>query len=139
MEARVHFHGCTLVALILLGLVFVACDTGRDHVAAKSITGGSTSVLLIILDTTRADHLGAWGYDQDTSPEIDRLAAGGVRFANFFSSAPWTRPSIASLLTGLYPRSTGVYEERFDRGLSHSRVDFESQYQRLVPVRSGVR
>ena len=71
-------------------------------------------MLLVVIDTLRADHLGAWGYPVETSPRLDALAAAGVRFHHFFSNSPWTRPSMASLLTGHYPRTTGVYEEKFD-------------------------
>lgn len=69
----------------------------------------------MIVDTLRADHLGAWGYDRPTSPNMDALAARGVRFDQYYSTCAWTRPAMASMLTGLYPRTTGVYEEKYDR------------------------
>jgi len=72
------------------------------------------SLLLVMIDTLRADHLGAWGYPHPTSPRLDALARDGVRFAQFYSTSAWTRPGVASLLTGQYPRTTGIYEERFD-------------------------
>jgi arylsulfatase A-like enzyme len=62
-------------------------------------------VILISLDTLRADHLGCYGYARPTSPNIDALAAGGVRFATAVSQSPWTRPSHRSMLSGLYPSS----------------------------------
>ncbi len=61
------------------------------------------NVVLILVDTLRPDHLGAYGYGRPTSPAIDALAARGVVFENAFAQAPWTTPSIASLLGGLYP------------------------------------
>ena len=63
------------------------------------------NVLLISVDSLRADHLGTYGYERDTSPAIDALAAEGVVFEAAFSHAPWTLPAHASLLTSLYPRS----------------------------------
>ena len=60
------------------------------------------SVLLIVVDSLRADHLGAYGYLRATSPRIDALAGGGVLFTNAFSQAPWTKPSVASLFTSTY-------------------------------------
>jgi arylsulfatase A-like enzyme len=75
----------------------------------------TTNVVLIVLDTLRADKLGCYGFPEDTSPEIDALAAHGVRFANAISQSPWTRPSIGSMLTGLYPRTLGLYRERNER------------------------
>jgi len=61
------------------------------------------NVLLITVDTLRADHVGAWGYERPTTPTIDALAARGLRFARATAPAPWTLPSVASLNTGLSP------------------------------------
>ncbi len=66
------------------------------------------NVVLISIDTLRADHLKSYGYERDTSPALDTLAAGGVRFADVTASSPWTLPSHISLLTGLYPNHHGV-------------------------------
>lgn len=62
----------------------------------------SPNVLVIVVDTLRADHLSAYDYQRDTSPFIDSLAQQGVRFENAISSASWTQPSHASMLTGRY-------------------------------------
>jgi len=67
------------------------------------------NILLISLDTVRADHLGCYGYARDTSPQIDRLASEGVLFEHAVASAPWTIPSHASLLTGLYARRHRIH------------------------------
>ena len=61
------------------------------------------NVVLVMVDTLRADHLGCYGYERDTSPNLDDLAARGVLFESFYSVAPWTNPAIASLFTGRYP------------------------------------
>nr|HEX4318823.1 sulfatase-like hydrolase/transferase [Kofleriaceae bacterium] len=60
-------------------------------------------VLLITIDTTRADHLGAYGYARPTSPQIDRLAADGVVFDHGWAHAPSTRYSMPAILTGRLP------------------------------------
>ena len=60
-------------------------------------------ILLISLDTLRADHLGMYGHHRPTSPVLDRFAAGGTIFEDASSTAPWTLPAHASMLTGLYP------------------------------------
>ncbi len=65
-------------------------------------------ILLIVLDTMRPDFLGAYGSERPTSPFIDSLAADGVLFANHFSNSTWTKPSVASILTGRYPQRHGV-------------------------------
>ena len=75
---------------------------------------GSTNVVLIIVDTLRADHLGCYGYDKPTTTSIDEIARQGVVFEQTVANCSWTRPSIASLLTSTYPRETGVYKEQFD-------------------------
>lgn len=67
-------------------------------------------VILISLDTLRADHLSAYGYERETSPHLDRLAAGGYRFATAVSQAPWTRPSHRAMLRGQHPLTHGPVE-----------------------------
>jgi len=66
------------------------------------------SVLLITLDTTRADRLGAWGYDGAHTPNLDALAAAGRRYENAYSPVPFTIPSHAAMMTGRYPAHLGV-------------------------------
>ena len=66
------------------------------------------NVVLISIDTLRADHLSSYGYPRPTSPSLDRLASQGVLFENAFSHAPMTAPSHMSLMTALYPESHGV-------------------------------
>lgn len=65
-------------------------------------------ILLITLDTTRADHIGAYGDRQARTPRLDRLAAEGVLFERVVAAAPITLPAHVSLLTGLYPFAHGV-------------------------------
>lgn len=71
------------------------------------------NVLIYLVDTLRADHLGLYGYDQKTSPGLDAWAAGGVVFDRAYAPTSWTRPSVVSLLTGLDAISHGV-EDRLD-------------------------
>jgi|GEM_PF-983045 len=70
-------------------------------------------VVLYVIDTLRADALGVYGATRAT-PNIDGLARDGVRFAHAISTATWTRPATASLLTGLYPSTHGA-KDRPDR------------------------
>lgn len=71
----------------------------------------SPNVLIIIVDTLRADHLSPYGYARDTSPYLNQLAQQGVLFENAISPSSWTLPSHASMLTGLYPHDNGVGED----------------------------
>ena len=68
-------------------------------------------VILISIDTVRADHLGCYGYARDTSPNIDALAREGVTFSRAFAQASWTLPSHMSVMTSLYPPVHGVQED----------------------------
>src|SRR5947199_94350 len=69
---------------------------------------GAPNVVLIMVDTLRADHLSCYGSTAVKTPHIDALAADGTRWANAFAQASWTRPSVATILTGLYPSSHGA-------------------------------
>jgi len=69
---------------------------------------GAPNIVLIMVDTLRADRLGVYGNAGGKTPSIDGLAADGVRFAHAFSQASWTRPSVATIFTGLYPSSHGA-------------------------------
>jgi arylsulfatase A-like enzyme len=66
------------------------------------------SILIVLVDSLRPDYLGIYGFDGEISPAIDRLATESVLFENSFSTAPWTKPAVASLLTSLYPEVHGV-------------------------------
>ncbi len=89
--------GRALQASLIVVAVFSlqACSTGR---------GTPPNVLLIVLDTTRADRISSFGYERQTSPNLDGLAEEGTLFENCTTPGPWTLPSHASLFTGLYPR-----------------------------------
>lgn len=77
------------------------------EVVSRARSEEGWNVLLVSLDTLRADRLGCYGHERPTSPHLDALAARGLRFATAVAQAPWTRPSHRSLLTGLYPASHG--------------------------------
>jgi arylsulfatase A-like enzyme/Flp pilus assembly protein TadD len=70
---------------------------------AKIKQDSNLNVLLVTLDTTRADRLGCYGHSRARTPNLDGLAAGGVRFENVYCQVPLTTPSHCSILTGTYP------------------------------------
>lgn len=81
----------------------------REASSKRSDRGLSLrNVLLITIDTLRADRLGCYGHTAARTPTIDALAASGVRFENAFTHVPLTLPSHATLLTGRYPSATGI-------------------------------
>jgi arylsulfatase A-like enzyme len=73
---------------------------------------GSPNVLLVVLDTVRADRLSLYGYGRDTSPNLIRLARHSVRFERARAAAPWTLPSHASMFTGRLPHELKVFVNR---------------------------
>jgi hypothetical protein len=89
---------CVLGTLLLLG-----CGSTPETALART-----RGYILISIDTLRADHLGCYGYDRDTSPYLDALAARGVLFERAFSQIPATLESHMSIFTGLYPTEHGV-------------------------------
>ena len=66
------------------------------------------NVILIIIDTLRADHLSCYGYHRETSPSLDSLAASGTRWENCQAQAPWTLPATATIFTGLNAKQHGT-------------------------------
>jgi arylsulfatase len=90
-------------------IVGAADDTG----APPRRPSGRANVLLYLIDTLRADHLGCYGYDRPTSPRIDALAADGVLFADALAQASWTRPATASIMTGVDPPVHGAVGIRY--------------------------
>jgi len=66
------------------------------------------NVVLIVVDTVRADHLGTYGYERKTDAKLQKFAEEAAVFTQAYSHAPWTKPSIASMLTSRLPREHGV-------------------------------
>ncbi len=68
------------------------------------------NVLVVLVDTLRKDHVGAYGYTRDTSPNIDALAKEAILFRDLMPHSSWTRPSVASLFTSVYPEIHGAQD-----------------------------
>ena len=87
--------------IIIAAAAFLAARFLRPGVKVRK--DSRLNVLLVTLDTTRADRLGCYGYPRARTPNLDGLASAGVRFENAYSQVPLTTPSHSSLLTGTYP------------------------------------
>ncbi len=74
----------------------------------RSHASDGPNLLILLVDTLRADHLGLYGYERDTTPNLDRFAADSLVFTKAISQSSWTMPATASLLTGLSPLDHGV-------------------------------
>jgi arylsulfatase A-like enzyme/Flp pilus assembly protein TadD len=97
-----------LVALILGGCTREPTPSSSSERAVEPKVQGP-SIVLVTLDTTRADHIGAYGYEAAHTPTIDGLAAGGYRFDRAYTAVPLTTPSHATILSGLYPTRHGIH------------------------------
>jgi arylsulfatase A-like enzyme len=106
-----------VVTAAAVGLFFQGC--------AREAREQRYNVLLLCVDTLRPDRLGYMGHARDTSPAIDQLAAEGVRFEKCYSVSGWTLPSMATILTGMYPRD-------------HLATDFHWSMDPALPTMAGI-
>jgi|GEM_PF-1835465 len=83
-------------------------ELASDRADAPTDGERPRNVIFVLIDTLRADALGCYGYERPTSPRIDALANAGTLFEDVSSPAPWTKPSTASVLTGLWPSRHGA-------------------------------
>jgi arylsulfatase A-like enzyme len=102
-QHQAHPSPTRIVAL----LAVVACVVGAACTRSRE-RPERPNVLLISIDTLRADRVGAYGYQLETTPAIDALAARGVRFADVTVPWPKTWPSMASMVTGTAPQTNGI-------------------------------
>lgn len=100
---KIVFAGLTIVVVIaaVLTVVFLM----RAHNKRDSIK--EFNLIVICVDTLRADHLGCYGYHRKTSPRIDSLAENGILFENAYSNSSFTRESVSTILSGLLPSVSG--------------------------------
>ena len=98
-----------LVCGVIAALAAAGCSRAQDHGLGRAGALRGANVLLITIDTLRQDRVGAYGNPDGLTPNIDRLAARGVRYAHAFSPAPLTLPAHASILTGLLPPRHGIH------------------------------
>jgi arylsulfatase A-like enzyme len=100
-----RFIGSILLCFVIL---FAGSSCGKG---SHSQDGSRPNIILISIDTLRADHIHGLGYDRETTPMLDRLIQRGSAFSTAVSNAPWTLPSHASMLTSLYPHTHGLTSE----------------------------
>lgn len=105
-----------LIFIVSLFMLLAAC--GRVEVEHVPV-----NFLILLLDTTRADHIHCYGYERDTTPTIDSLAGAGTMWLNVQGQSSWTLPSMASIFTGLTERQhlAGIRDDKqysLHRGLT---------------------
>ena len=113
---RIRASHFPISALLLAG-AFVSPGCGPAEpsrpsrpAALASKPGTNPNIVLVSIDSLRADHVGCYGYGKPTTPGIDRLAAEGVRFENAVSTTSWTLPAHATMFTGLYSYTHGLVD-----------------------------
>lgn len=105
LDARGRFE---IIAPALLIPATAQAELPRKRTKPRTPEVDRPNIVLFLVDTLRADHLGAYGYPKPTSPNIDAFAREAVLFRDAHAETSWTRPTVASLLTGLSIRSHGV-------------------------------
>jgi choline-sulfatase len=102
-----------LIPLLFLLPALLGCRGSERLAGAATPTpapAAPANLLLIVIDCLRADTVSAYGYERPTTPNLDALAREGTVFRNAFAQASWTRPSLPSILTGLYPSEHGLLD-----------------------------
>jgi arylsulfatase A-like enzyme len=105
---RIQTSRCAILLLAIASLAWLGSCGG----------GGGTrpNVIVIVMDTLRADRLGCYGYERPTSPAIDAFAAEATHYRRAFATAPWTVPTHGSLFTGKLPFEHGAHTRKHDDG-----------------------
>ncbi len=117
----------TVLVAVVCAVNLGSIESGRVAAAGlPAAPADAPNVLVIVMDTVRADHLSALGYARATTPNLDRIASQGVLFEDAISTSSWTLPAHASLLTGRYP---------FEHGAEV--VDYDGRYPTLAEAFEG--
>ena len=110
--------------ILIYLLLLAACSAGEPGQPAEPVPDGARlvvatprNVLLVILDTVRADRIGAWGNERDLTPNIDALARESTVFFNAYANSGWTLPAHASMFTGQYPVGHRATQETLALGV----------------------
>jgi len=105
----------SIVLLFLIPFLGIFCSSNKKPM----------NVLLITVDTLRPDHLGYGGHFRNLSPNIDKFARESIVFTNAYSQSGWTLPSVATILTGKYPKD-------------HGAVDFHVKLNNALPTMASI-
>ena len=111
----------TRVERYAVALVFCAasCGSGGEDRETEAESATGPDIILVSIDSLRADHVGCYGYERDTTPFLDQLAAEGVRFENAISTTSWTLPSHAAMFTGLNDSVHGLVDNGLRLASAH--------------------
>ena len=113
-----------ILFLIIISLNILSCEKKEEPL----------NVILITIDTLRADHLSCYGYNRKTSPNMDKIARSGVLFLNTVASSSFTPPSMATIFTSRYPSSHGVKHGVFKKDKVFNQEVLSGSIQTLAKV-----
>ena len=108
MKRKIVFPVAFFLLALIAAIALWRPRHGRPIDSGRLSRKGPLNVLLITLDTTRADHIGAYGYRHGRTPAIDALASEAIRFSRAQTPVPLTLPAHASIMTGTYPTFHGI-------------------------------
>ena len=126
-----------MAALALLSAFIPVARSMAERRAEAALPQPSAhlrNVLVIVVDTLRADHLPVYGYARNTSPNLARIAQQGVTFDNAIAATSWTLPSHASMITGRYPHEHGAETEK---SVLNGRLPVVGEYFENLGYRTG--
>ena len=107
-------RGSVATALLMALFGLAGCHAEREGSqpgVGRTAAHPTPSVLIVTLDTTRADRVGLYGYERGTTPHLDRLGQQALVFDDALSTSSWTLPAHASLFTGMFPTSHGAHND----------------------------
>ena len=109
-------HAVLMIALLCIPILISGCRCSRHRDSpaqsgSREMASGRNKpdVILIVIDTLRADHISAYGYPRKTTPFMDSFSKENIHYSNAIAPGPWTAPSVASLFTSLFPSAHGVF------------------------------
>mgnify|MGYP000055993836 CR=1 FL=1 len=121
-----------------LSFIAPSLFTGCSNKSGNSRLNQKPNIVFILIDTLRADRLGAYGYQQSASQAIDAVAAEGAVFENVISPAPWTQPAMASLFSSTFPGVHKVVDyglaNRIKEGTQKKIAVFDDRFVTLAEV-----
>lgn len=117
------------IAIGIASLIVPGCDRSSE----------SPPIILILVDTLRADYLGTYGFQGPISPHLDAFASEAIVFERCFSQAPWTKPSIASLFTSLHPDVHRVFSHQGRFGDREKTLTTETLSEEAVTLAEALR
>ena len=107
-------RAATTLAIVLLSTGWLACGDG-EGAGTKAENFDPPNIVVVLVDTLRADHTSVYGYARNTTPNLARIADVGLLARQHFSNAPWTKPSVGSILTGAHPSAHGSRTGQFEQ------------------------